>query len=275
MIDFLKEQIAKNKEIKTILKDCDDSFLLENQSIILTALDEENMPEGYKVSIKINGDVVEWEYTPNTKNTEEAKKIYDKSLNYSYKLPIDWKKYYLLDLNDVNWVESKRQLAKECKVILNCIEKNKSPKGLWIWGNSNSGKTYACIALLNMIASHGKKVAFVNISELITKTQSAMSDSNNNYSMYIEQIKKANVVVLDDLGSERPTPWFKENVLIPILDYRLKANKTTIINSNLNIDKYINRLKYRSQNPEIEEVNNTKIEFLIKELVGNKEIKIS
>jgi|GEM_PF-2062180 len=126
-----------------------------------------------------------------------------------------------------------------------------------------------------MIASHGKKVAFVNISELITKTQSAMSDSNNNYSMYIEQIKKANVVVLDDLGSERPTPWFKENVLIPILDYRLKANKTTIINSNLNIDKYINRLKYRSQNPEIEEVNNTKIEFLIKELVGNKEIKIS
>jgi|GEM_PF-2111860 len=59
MIDFLKEQIAKNKEIKTILKDCDDSFLLENQSIILTALDEENMPEGYKVSIKINGDVVE------------------------------------------------------------------------------------------------------------------------------------------------------------------------------------------------------------------------
>ena len=275
MLDFLKEQIAKNQEIKTILKDCDDAFLLANQSIILTALDEENMPEGYKVSIKINEDVVEWEYTPNTKNTEEAKKIYDKSLDYSYKLPVDWKKYYLLNLNDVNWTENKRELAKACKFILSEIKNKRKPKGMWIWGNNNSGKTYATIALLNMVADLNKKVAFVNIPELIAQTQAAIRSSSNNYSIYIEQIKKADVVVLDDLGSERPTPWFKENVLLPIVDYRLKANKTTIINSTSNIDKYMNRLKYRSQNPEIEEDNNKKIEFKLKSLIGNKEIKIS
>ena len=43
MIDFLKKEINKNAEIKEILKDCSDAFLLSNQSIILTALDEENI----------------------------------------------------------------------------------------------------------------------------------------------------------------------------------------------------------------------------------------
>ena len=274
MIDFLKKQINKKPEIKELLKDCSDDFLLSNQAIILTALDEDNMPKGYKVTIQINGDVIEWSYTPNSKKTEENETIYLRSLQYSYKLPSDWKKYYLLDLNDVNWTENKRELAVKFKKILDNTKHNKENKGLWIWGSNNCGKSYATIALLNMIADLDNKVAFINISELTTKTQAAINDINNNYTLYIEQIKKADVIVLDDLGSERPTPWFKENVLLPIIDYRSKANKTTIINSNCNVDKYINRLKYRSQNPDIEEDINNKIGSRMKELIGNYEIKI-
>jgi len=53
MIIFLKQEINKNKNIKKILENCSDSFLMKNSSIILASLDQENVPKGYKVIIKI------------------------------------------------------------------------------------------------------------------------------------------------------------------------------------------------------------------------------
>ena len=172
MLDFLKEQINKNKEIRDILKDCDDAFLLENSSMILAALDEDNVSNGYRVSIKIVEGILEWDYLPNSENAKIIESIHNVRKQYSYKLPSDWEKFYLIDLNnDVNWTENKREFAAHAKRILDAIKSKKDTKGIWLYGINNSGKTYASIALLNMISKQNKKVAFVSISELVSKTQ--------------------------------------------------------------------------------------------------------
>ena len=274
MINFLKEQINKNIEVKEILKDCSDIFLLNNQSIILAALDEESISNGYKVVIKIVDDVVEWDYVPDSDNAKIVEEIHNIRKQYIYKLPDDWSKFYLIDLNDVNWTENKREFATQSKRIIKSVKENTETKGLWLYGINNSGKTYCSIALLNMLANSGKTVAFVNISELVSRTQSSIGNPNENYGVFNENIKKADVVILDDLGSERPTPWFKENVLLPIIDYRSKANKLTIITSNSNINKYANKLKNRSQNPEVEADTNSKIISRLRDLCGNNEVNI-
>ncbi len=274
MIKFLKEEIKKNKEISETLKDCSDDFLLRNSSIIFTALDKGNISEGYKVSIKISDDIIEWDYVPDSKDAKLVEKIHQIRKHYNYKLPSDWEKFYLIDLNDVNWTENKREFAIHAKRIIKSIEENKETKGLWLYGINNSGKTFASIALLNMLTKHNKKVSFVSISELVSKTQYSINNPEESYGLLNEKIKKSDVVVLDDLGSERPTPWFKENVLLPIIDYRFKANKLTIITSNSSIKKYANKLKSRSQNPEIEEDTNNKIISRLKDLTGNNEINI-
>ncbi|NQX83464.1 MAG: ATP-binding protein [Mycoplasmataceae bacterium] len=240
---------------------------------ILAALDEENTPKGYKVTIIVNEDMLEWKYTPKSENTIILEKIKKVSSFYKYKLPLDWNNFYLVNLNNIRWTEDKRTLAIECKKIISLIESGKKAKGFWLYGISNSGKTYASIALLNMIALKGKSVAFVNISDLVAKTQDSFRNFNAYSGNALEQVKKADVVIIDDLGSERPTPWFKENILLPIIDYRVKADKTTIFTSNSNISKYGNKLKFRSQNPEIEEDTNNKIISRINSLI-TKECKI-
>lgn len=271
MIKEIRELINQNEDVKKALQQCSDDFILQNQSIILAALDTENIRSGYKIKILINDDVVEWEYIPESQDAKFIEEIHKVSSQYKYKLPTDWEKFYLIDLNnDINWTENKRHFAKKCKEILTAIDKGEPVKGFWLTGTSNSGKSYGTIALLNMIASKGKSVAFVNIGNLISETQDSFSDFGKNANFAMEQVKKSDVIVIDDLGSERPTPWFKENVLLPIIDYRVKANKTTIFTSNSNISKYGNQLKYRSQNPEVEVVTNDKIITRINDLISEE-----
>ncbi len=273
MIDFLKELIEKNEDVKKALQNCNDDFLLKNEPIILAALDDENIKDGYKIKISVVNDFIEWEYVPINSSTIESDLLSDVSSKYKYKLPLDWSQYYLINLNDLTWTEDKRGMAVVFKSMINNLENNKKFKGIWLWGYNNSGKTYSSIALLNMVASKGKTVSFVSIPELITNAQNSIGDFNATISNDIEMIKKSDVVVIDDLGSERPTPWFKENILLPIIDYRLKSNKTTIFTSNLNIEKYFNKLKARSQNPEAEIETNEKIISRIRSLISS-EIKI-
>ncbi len=275
MLDFLKDEIKKNNDISDVLKNVTDDFLLQNQSIILSALDKTVWPDGYKIKIWINKEenTLEWIYVPDSQDAKKNEKIFYMETKYSYKLPNDWEKYYLIDLNDVHWTENKREFAAICKKILKNIDENNDFKGFWLYGITNCGKTFGSIALLNMIASKNKSVSFVNIPDLILKTQDSFKSSENNSDISLEKIIKSDVIVIDDLGSERPTPWFKENILLPIIDYRLKSNKPTIFNSNLNIGKYKNKLKFRSQNPEIEEETNLKIISRINDLI-DEEIQI-
>ncbi|MCK5866869.1 MAG: ATP-binding protein [Mycoplasmataceae bacterium] len=273
MINLLKELINKNEIVKKTLQDCSDEFLLKNKTIIFTALDDENIKEGYNVKIIIVNGHLEWEYNPIKENTKEYELITSIKNMYRYKLPEDWSKYYLLNPNDIDWTEDKRQLAIEFKRMIESIEKKQKVKGIWVLGVSNSGKTFATISLLNYFAKKNKTVSFVSVPELVTTTQKSIGNFNLSTMDYVDKIKKSDIIVIDDLGSERPTPWFKENILLPIIDYRMKANKLTIFNSNLTIGKYANKLKYRSQNPEVEEDTNNKLISRINGLIA-REIRI-
>jgi primosomal protein DnaI len=40
--------------------------------------------------------------------------------------------------------------------------------------------------------------------------------------------------MLDDLGSENMTPWLRDEILGPVINYRMMAKKPLYISSNLN-----------------------------------------
>ncbi len=278
MIEKIKEMIKQNKEIYEILQDCSDDFIMHNSSIILAALDTENIKKDHKIIIELDedGENLLWTYAPTGQEAIKKEKILNVKRNYTYKLPEDLSNMYLLDINtDVQWSENKRPLSNEFKRMLYADSNNQQfERGIWIHGWANIGKTHSSIALLNKFASKGKTVAFVNVSDLRAKTQATFNLSPfNNSDNYIEQIRSADVVVLDDLGSERPTPWFKENVLLPIIDFRFKANKLTIFTSNKSLEKYSKWLVFRSQNPESEIDTNNKIISRIKSLI-DKELEV-
>lgn len=278
MINRLKELINKDNEIKEALEGLSDDFLLNNAAIIMAALDSENIKEGFKIKIAVDHDekVITWTYVPTGQDEVKRSAISETSKKYTYKLPKDLENYYLIDLNDVTWTDNKRELASEFKRMLEEVDNEQfTKKGIWVFGPSNLGKTHASIGFLNNCVKRGKSVAFVNVSDLILNTQNSFSaySANDTNQSYIDQIRAADVVVLDDIGAERPTPWFKENILLPIIDYRFKSNKLTVFTSNSDVIKYAGKLKARSQNPEVEQDTNDKIINRIQSLI-TKEVEV-
>lgn len=273
MIKEIKEAIENNEEIKKALQGCSDDFILEHASLIYKALSDTEVFDGYKMKISVEGDRLEWDYEPTTENTKREKLQREIIKKYTYELPQGQDKLYLIDLNQITWTKDKAPFAAIGKNLINYFKANKPVKGCWLYGKSNSGKTFASIALLNTLSRKGVTVAYSNISFLVSKVNKTMSTWEESYSSIITSLNKADLLVIDDFGVQKTTSWFNENILLPILEYRSMSNKTTIFTSNVSLDELKNKMEFRVEFNKDDMEINEKLLSKVKQLI-NEEIKI-
>ena len=137
-----------------------------------------------------------------------------------------------IDINDNKRIE----IIKWLKSFYDNYPKEK--KGLFLHGSFGSGKTYLISALLNELAKKNYDSVIVYYPELLTKLKSSFDvEGESNYSDLINQLKKADLLLLDDLGAETVTNWSRDEILGTILQYRMENNLSTFITSNLNIEE--------------------------------------
>src|SRR5690554_6560761 len=99
--------------------------------------------------------------------------------------------------------------------------KNPTFKTLYIFGSPGSGKTYIMSALANETALADKTVAFVHVPSFVSKAKTYFDDLDAMGNL-IEGVKFADVVIFDDIGAENITAWSRDELLFPILNYRLE-----------------------------------------------------
>jgi len=122
-------------------------------------------------------------------------------------------------------------------------------KGLYLYSNTKgSGKTRMAISIGNaLIKVKRKGVKYITTIDLLDEIKKTFDkDSQLTESELIESIKKIDVLILDDVGVENPTPWVK-TIFYSILDGRMDNNKITIFTSNLSVGElnHDDRLKSR------------------------------
>ena len=121
-------------------------------------------------------------------------------------------------------------------------------KGLFLHGSFGCGKTYLVSALLNELAKKNYKTIIVYYPELLNKLKSSFDNKSENYSELLKEIKKTDILLIDDLGAETVTNWSRDEVLGTILQYRMENNLSTFITSNLNIDELETHLSLAKNN---------------------------
>ena len=144
-----------------------------------------------------------------------------------------------IDLNSVEYTDEQKTLYLKLASILH----NKTNKGLYISGDLGVGKTYLCIALCNSLVKNGKKVSFVKISDFFNEMKATLG-SNESLDRKINKIKNSEYLVLDDIGSESVSEFVRDDILFPILDYRLENNLITIFTSNLSKEDLFKHYQY-------------------------------
>lgn len=122
--------------------------------------------------------------------------------------------------------------------LLNFIEEyqTKESKGLYLYGSFGSGKTYLISAAFNELAKLGVKSAIVFWPEFLNELKGTFNRYNSEYMELTNKVKKAPLLLIDDLGAENLTPWARDDVLCQILQYRMDQKLPTFITSNFDLE---------------------------------------
>lgn len=135
----------------------------------------------------------------------------------------------------------------------NAFENVKQRKSLFIhsFGKGNGKTSWACdIAHTFMVqifehelSPTRPRVVYVSVSKLLEMMRQAMNDPdiNQEKQQFLKNIYRANLIVLDDLGAERPSGYVVEQLYIMINELYNKE-KSVIVTSNFNLDEIETRL---------------------------------
>ena len=122
--------------------------------------------------------------------------------------------------------------------LVNGIEK----KGLILVGNNGVGKTHLACSIANKLIENGIPVIYGTLINLLAELQNSY-DTDNNISE-IEIIKlyeNVELLIIDDLGKEKPSEWGLEK-LFTIINSRYENNLPVIITTNYNQNSLVQRL---------------------------------
>jgi primosomal protein DnaI len=125
--------------------------------------------------------------------------------------------------------EERKQAYLKADNFINSLRENKYTKGLYLYGIYGSGKTYLLSAIVEEVAKF-KKVLFVYFPDLVRNLKTSIS--TNELEDKVTALKTCDLLVFDDVGSENMTGWFRDEVLSPILQFRLASGLPILISSN-------------------------------------------
>lgn len=107
-------------------------------------------------------------------------------------------------------------------------------KGLLLMGGCGVGKTHLAVAALLEIIHDGKpgRMLFSNFQDLIQEIQASFdSDQVPSKSELLRPLLEADLLVLDELGSQKPTN-FVQDVLYYVINTRYNSELATIFTTN-------------------------------------------
>lgn len=129
--------------------------------------------------------------------------------------------------------KSRVEIIKKIKEFYDdYLQEQKDIKGIYLYGNFGVGKSYLIAALFNELAKKNVKSVIVHVPELLRTIKESF---DTNYSDMFDLVKNVPLLLLDDIGAEYLTPWSRDEVLEPILQYRMDQSLPTFFTSNYNL----------------------------------------
>jgi len=122
------------------------------------------------------------------------------------------------------------------------------PKG-WIvfTGPHGSGKTHLGAAIANYAQDMGNIPLFVMVPDLLDHLRATFNPASPvSYDQRFEEIRNANLLILDDFGTQNATAWAQEK-LFQIINYRYINKLSSVITTNLMLDEIEGRIRSRLQ----------------------------
>src|SRR5699024_8401918 len=124
-------------------------------------------------------------------------------------------------------------------------------------------KTYLLGALANELKKQHISSMLIYMPEFVREMKSSIKDDSINEK--INYFKDTDVLMLDDIGAETQSAWFRDEILGSILQYRMMERLPVFFTSNYNLEKLEELLAFSNRGG-VEEVKAGRIIERIKQV---------
>jgi DNA replication protein DnaC len=145
-------------------------------------------------------------------------------------------RYYSLDAFETAFRGADASLGRAHLVARKFVEAypiDTGGKGLLFTGSIGVGKTHLAVGVLRrLVQERGVKGLFCDYRELLKNIQNSYNPQVSTTELeLLKPVFAAEVLVLDDLGAQKPNEWVWDTVAL-ILNTRYNDKQTTIITTN-------------------------------------------
>lgn len=189
-----------------------------------------NMIKGYSPILRAENNEIHLTYEKCHSRVAYEKQNAQERLIHSLYMPKD---ILQANMDYIDIDEKRRPIVRELLNFLAQARMELPAKGLYIYGPFGVGKTYFLGALANKLKEQNISSMMIYMPEFVREMKGSIKDDSINKK--IDYFKKADVLMLDDIGAETQSAWFRDEILGSILQYRMMERLPVFFTSNYSI----------------------------------------
>lgn len=141
-------------------------------------------------------------------------------------------------VSDMDRDMSSRHVVNAVREFTDTLDENLAGgKGMWLMGNTGTGKTTLGMLVAKTALAAGKTVAVYFTPKLLTQIRQTYqaTESEDAYEAFFKRLTSVDLLYIDDLGSERHTDWVVEQ-LYALVNERYENQRSMLVTSNAKQD---------------------------------------
>lgn len=229
VVDFIRQHGLNQDEIgRSISK----FYEFINERNKFQSQDDSYIAKGYQPVLVMNQGYADVSYLETAELVELRKLEAIKDRIQLMNLPASLKNVTIADVDRQD--ENRRSIMRAISDFVKRVGQDN--KGIYLYGTFGIGKSYLMAYLANLLSkTHLLSTTMLHYPTFVVDIKNAIKDGS--VKERIDEVKTAQVLVLDDIGAEQYSSWIRDDVLQVILQHRMQENLPTFFTSNFSLDE--------------------------------------
>jgi DNA replication protein DnaC len=131
-------------------------------------------------------------------------------------------------------LETKAAVAEVSGYIADLDRRLEQGRGLWLFGDTGTGKTTLAMLVSKAALEAGHSVAIYSLPKLLARIRQTYDaePGGDSYSTFFDRLTAVDLLHIDDLGAEKRSDWVLEQ-LYALVNERYEAQRSIMITTNL------------------------------------------